>query len=99
MRDGGVAYEILRDVCFYVRIRNKHWTGVVEKNEKRCACWQVKLLSSIARRITLVQVCLTNMPLFMTSCYPIPVGILKKANFVRARMVWQAERTRKVPFS
>ena len=69
-----------------VRIRNKHWPCVVDKTEKRCACWQGKLLGII--RITLVQACLTNIPLFMMSFYPIPVGITEKADFYRARLVW-----------
>lgn len=72
-------------------------TGLVwrKKIEKSCACWQGKLLGSIAGRITLVQVFLTNMPLFMMSFYPIPVGILKKVDFFRARMVWQADEDKK----
>jgi hypothetical protein len=64
-----------------IRIRNIHWKGVTEKIEKRCACWQGRLLN-ITGRVTLVQSYLTNIPLFMMSQYPIPVGIRKKADFI-----------------
>lgn len=59
-------------------IRNKHWKWVVDKIEKRCGCWQEKLIGAIAGKITLVQACLTNIPLFMMSFYLIPVGVKKK---------------------
>lgn len=50
-----------------------------------------KLLGSIAGRITLVQACLTNIPLFMMYFYPIPKGVIKKVDFYRARLVWQED--------
>ena len=65
------------------RIRNTHWSCVTDKIEKRCGCWQGKLLGSIAGRITLVQACLTNIPLFMMSFYAVPKGIIKKGDFSR----------------
>ena len=73
------------------RIRNSQWDCVTDKIEKRCGCWQGKLLGSIAGRITLVQACLTNIPLFMMSFYVVPKGIIKKADFFRSRMVWQED--------
>ena len=72
LANGGATYEIFRDACFYVKIRNKHSTYVVDKIAKRCACWPDKLLGSIPGRITLVQACLTNMLLCMMSFYCIP---------------------------
>lgn len=63
-----------------MRIRNEHWKLVTEKTEKRCGCWQGKLLD-IVGRVTLVHTCLTNIPLFMMSFYPIPVGVRKKPDF------------------
>ena len=77
------------------RIRNSHWGCVTDKIEKRCGCWQGKLLGSIAGRITLVQACLTNIPLFMMSFYVVPKGIIKKADFFRSRLVWQEDENKK----
>lgn len=57
------------------------WKLVIEKIEKKCACWQGRLLN-IAGRITVVQPFLTNTPLFTMSFYPIPDGIRKKADFL-----------------
>ena len=77
------------------RIRNTHWSYVTDKIEKRCGCLQGKLLGSIAGRITLVQACLINIPLFMMSFYPLPVGVRKKAGFYRERLVWQEDEDKK----
>ena len=65
-----------------------------EKIEKRCAYWQGRL-RNIAGRATLVHSCLTNIPIFMMSFYPLPVGVRKKANFYRARLVWQTDEDKK----
>ena len=46
-------------------------------------------------RVTLVQACLTNIPLFMMSFYPLPVGPRKKADLYRARLVWQENEDKK----
>lgn len=72
------------------RVSNKMWKIMTEKIEKRCACWQGRLLN-IAGRVTLVQSCLTNIPIYMMSFYPLPAGIKKKVDFYRARLVWQAD--------
>ena len=76
------------------RISNGMWRNVTEKIEKRCACWQGRLLN-IAGRVTLVQSCLTNIPIYMMSFYLLPVGVRKKVDFFRARLVWQAEEDKK----
>lgn len=77
-----------------VRLRNKFWKGVTEKIEKRCACWQGRLLN-MAGRVTLVQACLSNIPIYMMSFYPLHVGVRKKADFFRARLVWQENEDKK----
>ena len=42
----------------------------------------------------------TSMPLFMMSFNLIAVGVIKKADFFRARMVWQEdEDKKKIPFN
>ena len=69
-----------------IRIRNKDWNGIETKIAKKCAGWQGRLLN-IAGRTTLVQTCLTNMPLYMMSFYRIPVGVRKRIDYHRARLV------------
>ena len=59
------------------RTRNKMWKNVTEKIEKRCACWQGRLLN-IAGRVTLVRSCLSNIPIYMMSFYLLLDGIRKK---------------------
>lgn len=91
---GSVPLKYLGLLIYDVRIRNKFWKVVIEKIEKRCACWQERLLS-IAGRITLVRPRLTSIPLFMMSLYPIPMGIRKKEDFFRVTLVWQANEDNK----
>ena len=91
---GGMPIKYLGLPVADVRLGNKFWKGVTEKIEKRCACWQGRLLN-MAGRVTLVQACLTNIPLFMMSFYPLPVGVRKKADFFIARLVWQEDENKK----
>lgn len=77
-----------------VRLGNKFWKGVTEKVEKRCSCWQGRLLN-MAEKVTLVQSSLSNVSMFMMSFYPLPVGVRKKADFYRARLVWQENEDKK----
>lgn len=39
--------------------------------------------------------CLTNIPMFIISFYPLLVGVRKKADFYRARLVWQEDEDKK----
>jgi hypothetical protein len=67
---------------------------VENKIENRCAVWQGRLLN-IAAKLTLVQACLSNMPLYMMSFYKISVGVRKRADYFRARLVWQEDKDKR----
>lgn len=70
------------------RLSNSKWAPAEEKTEKIMAGWIGNLLS-ISDRVTLVNSCLSSIPLFMLSFLEAPKGVIKNMNASRARMVWQ----------
>lgn len=76
------------------RLSNALWVPVEEKIEKRMAGWIGNLLS-IGDMITLVNSCLSSIPLFMLSFLEAPKGVLKNLNYSRSRMVWQETKDKK----
>ena len=62
--------------------------------EGKCGTWQGRLLAS-AGRFTLIQSSLTGIPYFMMSFYDLPVGVEKRMNFFRARLLWQESNDKK----
>lgn len=73
-----------------VRIRNKHWKKIENKVENRLSCWQGRI-SSVGGRNILINSSLSSVPLYMMSFYELLVGICKRIDFYRARMLWQEE--------
>lgn len=76
------------------RLSNALWVPVEEKIEKRMAGWIGNLLS-LGDMITLVNSCLSSIPLFMLSFLEAPKGVLKNLNYGRSRMVWQETKDKK----
>lgn len=76
------------------RIRNKNCKLPEDRMEKKCSNWQGRLLAS-AGRVTLIQSSLTGIPYFMMSFYGLPVGVSKRMDYFRARLLWQEEDKRK----
>lgn len=77
------------------RLLNKHWKFVEDKVEKKVSCWQGKVLS-IGGRTTLLNACLSSIPFYMLSFYRIPVGVRKRLDYFRSRLLWQEDQgTRK----
>jgi hypothetical protein len=56
--------------------------------EKRLAGWQGRFLS-LGGRLTLLNSCLTNVPLYMLSIYPAPKSVIRKLDIYRKRLLWQ----------
>jgi hypothetical protein len=56
--------------------------------EKRLAGWQGRFLS-LGGRLTLLNSCLSNVPLYMHSIYPIPKLVIRKVYIYRKRLLWQ----------
>jgi hypothetical protein len=44
---------------------------------------------SLGGRLTLLNSCLSNVPLYMLSIYPIPKSVIKKVDSLRRRLLWQ----------
>lgn len=76
------------------RLSNAQWGHAEEKIEKRMAGWIGNLLS-IGDRVTLVNSCLSSIPLFMLSFLEAPKGVLKNMNSSRSRMVWQESQEKR----
>jgi hypothetical protein len=64
--------------------------------EKKLAVWQGRFLS-LGGRLTLMNICLTNVPLYMLSIYPAPKTVIRKINIYRKRLLWQGgQNSRKI---
>jgi hypothetical protein len=64
------------------------WCSMEEKMEKKLAGWQGRFLS-LGGRLTLLNSCLTNVPLYMLSIYPAPKSVIRKLDIYRKRLLWQ----------
>lgn len=87
-REGSLPLQYLGLHIDDKRVNNAQWRPVEEKIEKRMAGWVGNMLS-IGDRVTLVNSCLSSIPLFMLSFLEAPKGVLKNMNSSRSRMVWQ----------
>jgi hypothetical protein len=72
------------------------WSSIEEKMEKRLAGWQGKFLS-LGGRLTLLNSCLTNVPLYMLSIYPAPKLVIRKLDIYRKSLLWQGGHHSKNP--
>jgi hypothetical protein len=70
------------------KINKNLWCPMIEKLEKRLAGWQGRFLS-LGGRLTLLNSCLSNVPLYMLSIYPAPKTVIKKIDLLRRRLLWQ----------
>jgi hypothetical protein len=59
-----------------------------EKFDKRLETWKGNCLS-MAGRITLIDACLTNSPIYHMSMYLLPKTTIKKLDAKRRRFLWQ----------
>jgi hypothetical protein len=70
------------------KINKSLWCPMMEKIEKRLAGWQGRFLS-LGGRLTLLNSCLSNVPLYMLSIYPAPKSNIRKLDMYRKRLLWQ----------
>jgi hypothetical protein len=61
---------------------------MLEKMDKRLAGWKGRFLS-LGGRLTLLNSCLSNIPLYMLSIYPAPKSVIRKLDLLRKRLLWQ----------
>ena len=76
------------------RLAVSQWGPIDEKFIKKLAGWKGKLLSA-GDRLTLVNACLSSLPLFMLSFLEAPKGVLKKWDIHRKRMIWNENENKK----
>ena len=76
------------------KINKNLWSSIIEKLEKRLAGWQGRFLS-LGGRLTLLNSCLSNVPLYMLSIYLAPKTVIKKIDLLRRRLLWQGGKQSK----
>ena len=69
-------------------IQNSNWLPLVEKISKRLDGWKGGALS-LGGRLTLLNACLSSIPIYSMSMYLLPKSILKKIDSIRKRFFWQ----------
>ncbi|KAG8086542.1 hypothetical protein GUJ93_ZPchr0010g7976 [Zizania palustris] len=72
------------------RITRKDWNSCENKMENRLGCWKGKLID-IGGRLLLLNSCLSSIPFYMLSFYPLPKGVRKRLDYFRARLLWQED--------
>ena len=73
------------------------WLPLVEKINKRLDGWKGGALS-LGGRLTLLNSCLSSIPIYSMSMYLLPKTILKKIDVIRKRFFWQGgESEEKIP--
>jgi len=70
------------------KIHVANWTPLVEKIDKRLDGWKGGALS-LGGRLTLLNACLSSIPIYSMSMYLLPKTILKKIDVIRKRFFWQ----------
>ena len=53
------------------------------------ACWLARKIFKPGGRLTLLNSCLSNVPLYILSIYPAPKSIIRKLDLYRKRLLWQ----------
>jgi hypothetical protein len=77
---------------FHLRIADS--IKLEEKFDKRLDSWKGSSLS-IAGRITLINACLSNSPIYHMSMYLLPSTTIKKLDIKRKKFLWQGGGDRK----
>lgn len=74
--------------------RLKTWDPVLHRMYTKLASWKGKLLY-IGGRITLIKACLSNLPLYYLSLFPIPKGIIEEICKIRRKFLWSGDYEKK----
>ena len=69
-------------------LRKIDWKPSEDKVEKKSGAWIGKY-TSYGDRLILLTSCLSNVPFYMTSFFPLPKGTCKRMDFFRKRLFWQ----------
>ena len=74
----------------YRRLSNNDWLRVQERFEKCLSSWKGKNLST-GGRLTLINLVLSSLPMYIMSFFEIPKGVRKKLDYFRSRFFWQSD--------
>ena len=70
------------------RLHVADWLPIIEKWMKRLDGWKGSALS-LGGRLTFINSCLSNLPIYTMSMYWLPVSTLDKIDTIRKRFFWQ----------
>ena len=76
------------------RLRLIDWKPSENKVEKKAGAWIGKF-TSYGDRLILLRSCVTNVPFYMLSFFPLPKRTCKNFDFFRKRMFWHEEEGKK----
>ena len=74
----------------YRKLSNNDWVRIQERFEQCLSSWKGKNLST-GGRLTLINLVLSNLPIYMMSFFEIPKGVRKKLDYFRSRFFWQSD--------
>ncbi|GKV49125.1 hypothetical protein SLEP1_g55890 [Rubroshorea leprosula] len=75
--------------------RLKIWQLLVENFKKKLSQWKGRFVS-MGGRITLINVVLSSLPLFLMSMFLIPKGVVKKLDSIRRAFLWGGNDEKRV---
>jgi hypothetical protein len=84
---GSFPIKYLDIPLHFDKLRREYIQPLVDKIMKRIASWREKLLS-YAARVTLIQTCLTSIPVYMLSFIKFPKWAIKTLNTHLANCLW-----------
>jgi hypothetical protein len=67
------------------------WAPTIEKDERKLGLWRGRFLS-MGGRLTLMNSCLTDVPLYMLSIYSAPKSVIRRIGIHRKNFLWQSGR-------
>jgi hypothetical protein len=73
------------------KLLNSRWKPAKEKMQKKLGCWQGKMMD-IGSGVILLNSCLTSIIFYMMSFYRLLIGVRKRCDFYRGRLLWQEEQ-------
>ena len=71
-----------------VKLMNSDWEGVEDKMEGKLGAWQGRMMSC-GPKLILLKSCLSSIPYFMMSMFPIPKDTLRRVEYFMKRLLWQ----------
>jgi hypothetical protein len=91
---GEYPFRYLGISMHHRQLLNSEWRQIEEHFEKRLSCWKAKHLS-YGGILTLINLVLRSLPMFMISIFEIPKGLIKKLDQYRSQFYWQGDTDKK----